>query len=94
MSIMPTHEEVREKEFDFSTFTNEQLADLVAGGGESSKAAFLELKDRGDRGKKIDHQAEQTRLLRSIRNYVAWAFWLAVAPAILVAAIYLLTLAR
>ncbi len=35
---------------------------------------------------------EQIRLLRSIRCYVAWAFWLAVAPAIAVAAIYLAVL--
>jgi hypothetical protein len=60
MSIMPTHEEVRERE------VNQPVP--------------------------IDHQAEQTRLLRSIRCYVAWAFWLAVAPAIAVALIYLAVL--
>ena len=37
----------------------------------------------------VDPLAEQTILLRSIRNYIAWAFWLAVAPAIAVALIYL-----
>jgi hypothetical protein len=29
----------------------------------------------------IDQQTEQARLLRSIRNYVAWAFWLSVVAA-------------